>query len=154
MGYESVLGYPLFACRSMCCREDNRNQMEQMNVELEDGRKRRNGIALRAREHMDGLYSAFDNNLAVFLLENPRKHRHSWFTIKRLLIIGAVWVCEEGALVVHEEVTRFSEAIKYKLLVDEGQGQSFVCFGHDDERLDSLSVTEVIDDIPAHIGRV
>src|ERR1700735_2667285 len=29
-----------------------------------------------------------------------------------------------------------------------------VRFGHDDERLDPLSVTEVIDDIPAHIGRV
>jgi len=111
-------------------------------------------MALRVREYMDGLYSAFDNNLAVFLLENPRKHRHSWFTIQRLLIIGAVWICEEGALVVHEEVTRFGEAIKYKLLVDEGQGQSFVCFGHDNERLDPLSVTEVIDNIPAHIGRV
>jgi hypothetical protein len=29
-------------------------------------------------------------------------------------------------LVVHEEVTRFGEAIKYKLLVDEGQRQSLV----------------------------
>jgi len=29
MGYESVLGYPLFACRSMCCREDNKNQMKR-----------------------------------------------------------------------------------------------------------------------------
>ena len=105
-----------------------KTRWNETNVDVEAGRKRRKGMSMTGtvQEHVFGLYSAFDNDLAVFLLEHPRKHRHSWFTIKGFLLIGAVWVCEEGALVVHEEVTRFGEAIKYKLLVDEGQRQSLV----------------------------
>lgn len=75
----------------------------------------------RVRVCTAGLYCALDNNLAVFLFEYLRKHRDSRFTIKHFLLIRAVRVCEEGALVVHEEVSRFGEVVKCKLLMDEGQ---------------------------------
>jgi hypothetical protein len=71
---------------------------------------------------MAGLNSTLDNDLAVFLLEHPRKNWHSRFTIKRFLLIGAVRIREEDALVVHEEVARLGDIVERKLLVDERQG--------------------------------
>jgi hypothetical protein len=69
-----------------------------------------------------GLYGTPDTDLAVFLLERLRKHCYSRSTIKRFMLIRAVWIREEGALMVHEKVARFSEIVKGKLLVNEGQG--------------------------------
>lgn len=71
---------------------------------------------------MAGLYGTLDTNLAVFLLKHLRKHWYGRSTIKCFLLIGAIRIREESALVVHKEVTRFSEIVEGKLLVDEGQG--------------------------------
>src|SRR5882762_3903824 len=109
----------------MCCRNiiktkwNERMSRREIESRKEDMKWNEHDVTVRLCGGW--LYSTLDSDLAVFLFKHLRKHRHSRFTIKRFLLIGAVGICEEGTLVVHEEVTSLHEVVKYKFLVDEWQ---------------------------------
>ena len=81
-------------------------------------------MRLRLREA--SLYAPFDSYLAVFFLEYFRKLWCGSFAVKRLLRIRTVWIGEERALMIHEEIPGFNKGLKSKLLVYDGKRKSFV----------------------------